>query len=150
MYVFTRNETSFNEIVNKTLAAGVVRNDTIVHGANLSMPFGGCGSSGYGNYRGRFSFETFTHAQSMAYRPCLPGSDFNNLRCHPLSEWKQRAIPILMSLPYIPKLYLGQWAIGALSLAVFLYLPWAEIVRNAIATILEGIAMWLREPLAGV
>ena len=44
---------------------GVV-NDTLIHYVNPNLPFGGIGTSGMGAYRGKFSFDTFTH-----YKPIL-------------------------------------------------------------------------------
>lgn len=40
-------------------------NDTIVHIASTSMPFGGVGASGMGGYHGVYSFETFSHRKSV-------------------------------------------------------------------------------------
>ena len=41
-------------------------NDTLIHYVNSNLPFGGIGESGMGAYRGKFSFDTFSH-----YKPVL-------------------------------------------------------------------------------
>ena len=35
------------------------------HFANANLPFGGVGTSGQGNYHGRFGYETFSHAKAV-------------------------------------------------------------------------------------
>jgi aldehyde dehydrogenase (NAD+) len=40
-------------------------NDTMVHIATHSLPFGGVGDSGMGSYHGKLSFDTFTHMKSI-------------------------------------------------------------------------------------
>lgn len=40
-------------------------NDTIIHIANNSLPFGGIGESGMGQYHGKYSLETFSHKKSV-------------------------------------------------------------------------------------
>ena len=50
------------------LKHGGCLNDTIVHAAGESLPFGGVGASGMGCYHGRKSFDTFTHYRSILSR----------------------------------------------------------------------------------
>ena len=40
-------------------------NDTIMHIASTSIPFGGVGGSGIGSYHGQKSFQTFSHYKSI-------------------------------------------------------------------------------------
>ena len=40
-------------------------NDTILHLAAPTLPFGGVGESGMGNYHGKFGFDTFSHKKSI-------------------------------------------------------------------------------------
>lgn len=44
-------------------------NNTIWHLSNPHLPFGGVGASGIGNYHGKYSFETFTHAKAVMKTP---------------------------------------------------------------------------------
>ncbi len=41
-------------------AGGVTVNDTLLHIAQESLPFGGVGASGMGHYHGRWGFDTFS------------------------------------------------------------------------------------------
>ena len=44
---------------------GCVVNDTLIHYINPNLPFGGIGDSGMGAYRGKFSFDTFSHLKPV-------------------------------------------------------------------------------------
>jgi beta-apo-4'-carotenal oxygenase len=56
-------------VVNETTSGGLTINDGWFHGQLMNAPFGGVGTSGSGNYRGRFSFEAFTHRRTVAEVP---------------------------------------------------------------------------------
>ncbi|XP_038117570.1 aldehyde dehydrogenase family 3 member B1 isoform X1 [Culex quinquefasciatus] len=71
LYVFTTSKTDEKIIIQNTISGGVCLNDTIMHFAVESLPFGGVGPSGMGAYHGKYSFDTFTHRKS-----CL-AKDFN-------------------------------------------------------------------------
>ncbi|KAI9301070.1 Aldehyde/histidinol dehydrogenase [Cunninghamella echinulata] len=64
LYIFTNSESTYNNILDKTHSGGVVVNDTLMHLQELSLPFGGVGGSGMGNYHGQKSFDTFVHERS--------------------------------------------------------------------------------------
>jgi len=40
-------------------------NNAIIHLANPDLPFGGIGESGYGQYHGKFGFDTFSHQKAI-------------------------------------------------------------------------------------
>jgi aldehyde dehydrogenase (NAD+) len=65
MYVFCTDEQRTNEILGGTAAGGTVINNCLIHLMNPALPFGGVGESGFGNYHGRFGFETFSHARAV-------------------------------------------------------------------------------------
>ena len=50
-------------------------NNCLVHILNPNLPFGGAGESGFGNYHGRFGFQTFSQARAVTVqgRPSLVG-----------------------------------------------------------------------------
>lgn len=68
LYIFTENRVFAKKLLNKYEYGGAVINDTIVHFINERLPFGGVGSSGMGQYHGKFSFETFTRKTSVVDR----------------------------------------------------------------------------------
>ncbi len=65
LYYFGKGDAG-DEVVRRTRSGGVCINDTVLHIANPHLPFGGIGESGIGRYRGRYSFEAFSH-----YKPVL-------------------------------------------------------------------------------
>ncbi|KAH9602604.1 hypothetical protein KSS87_021187, partial [Heliosperma pusillum] len=67
-YLFTKNEKLKTTFVNDISAGGILINDTILHLTVSSLPFGGVGESGMGNYHGKFSFDAFSHKKSVLYR----------------------------------------------------------------------------------
>lgn len=50
-------------------------NNTAWHLANDALPFGGVGNSGFGNYHGKYSFNTFTREKSVMETPVWPDPD---------------------------------------------------------------------------
>lgn len=64
-YLFTSNKQSIRRVTNELLFGGGCVNETLEHFINPNLPFGGIGNSGIGSYHGRFSFDLFSHKQSM-------------------------------------------------------------------------------------
>lgn len=58
-----------NKILNEVTSGGASINDAYYHGSIPSLAFGGVGSSGQGAYRGRASFDTFSHRRSITTTP---------------------------------------------------------------------------------
>ena len=67
LYVF--GSTAFaEEVIARTQSGAVVVNDSFVQHENRTLPFGGVGSSGIGNYHGRWSYECFTYPRAVLWR----------------------------------------------------------------------------------
>ncbi|OAY58292.1 aldehyde dehydrogenase family 3 member H1 isoform X3 [Manihot esculenta] len=67
-YLFTNNKKLKEHFVMSVSAGGIVINDTTVHLAVHTLPFGGVGESGMGAYHGKFSFDAFSHKKAVLYR----------------------------------------------------------------------------------
>lgn len=65
LYLFSKNNKNQKFILQKIRFGGGCINDVLMHLANPSIPFGGIGTSGWGAYHGKFSFDTFTHAKGV-------------------------------------------------------------------------------------
>ncbi|MBC7712197.1 MAG: aldehyde dehydrogenase family protein [Rhizobacter sp.] len=65
LYLFTEDDEKAEKVIRMTSSGGVSVNDVIMHMASPTLPFGGVGASGMGNYHGDFSFRTFTHAKAV-------------------------------------------------------------------------------------
>lgn len=60
-------------------------NDTVMHVAVPSLPFGGVGDSGIGSYHGKYSFDTFSHRRSVLDKTTWLDSD---MRYPPITDKK--------------------------------------------------------------
>ncbi|XP_060214438.1 aldehyde dehydrogenase [Lycium barbarum] len=67
-YLFTNKKKLVEEFIMNISAGGLLINDTTLHLAISSLPFGGVGESGMGSYHGRFSFEAFSHKKAVLRR----------------------------------------------------------------------------------
>ena len=65
LYIFTSSKKTAKKVIAETGFGGGCINDTIIHLATSSMPFGGFGESGMGGYHGKVGFETFSHHKSI-------------------------------------------------------------------------------------
>jgi aldehyde dehydrogenase (NAD+) len=65
MYVFTKNIVKEKKWLNAVAFGGGCVNNASYHLTNHNLPFGGRGTSGTGNYHGKYSFGTFSHKKSI-------------------------------------------------------------------------------------
>jgi len=72
LYLFTQSRRSERAVLKSTISGGICINATLLHHANERLPFGGIRDSGFGNYHGRFGFETFTHPRAVMRKPSRP------------------------------------------------------------------------------
>ena len=61
LYLFERDRNTILHVLSHTVSGGVTVNDTFLHVAPESLPFGGVGASGMGAYHGEAGFRTFSH-----------------------------------------------------------------------------------------
>lgn len=64
-YVFTRSRAFSDRLMRLIPFGGGCVNDTVMHLASHTLPFGGTGTSGIGGYHGKASFNTFTREKSV-------------------------------------------------------------------------------------
>ncbi|KAL9000595.1 MAG: hypothetical protein Q9169_000888 [Polycauliona sp. 2 TL-2023] len=63
------NKQETEKMMYETQSGGVSVNDALFHGSLPTLPFGGVGDSGHGAYRGRSSFDCFSHRRSVTTTP---------------------------------------------------------------------------------
>ena len=68
-YVFTSSRAKEIDWLTSVPFGGGCVNNTALHLTNHSLPFGGRGFSGSGQYHGKYSFETFSHKKSVMRTP---------------------------------------------------------------------------------
>ncbi len=84
-YLFTNNSEEKENFKQKLSFGGGCINDVMMHLGNENLPFGGVGSSGIGNYHGKFGFETFSHQKAILDRATWGEP---NIKYPPYSEKK--------------------------------------------------------------
>ncbi|MBD6614949.1 aldehyde dehydrogenase [Komarekiella sp. 'clone 1'] len=65
LYLFSQNKNLQKRVLQETSSGGVCINDTLMQFGISSLPFGGVGDSGIGNYHGKTSFDIFSHDKSV-------------------------------------------------------------------------------------
>ncbi len=60
LYLFDDRSAIQEHVMRQTIAGGVSINETLMHIAQDSLPFGGVGASGMGHYHGEYGFETLS------------------------------------------------------------------------------------------
>ena len=65
LYWFGKDKKNMQRVLDETRSGGVTINDTLLHAAVESLPFGGIGASGMGSYNGKTGFDTFSHAKPI-------------------------------------------------------------------------------------
>jgi aldehyde dehydrogenase (NAD+) len=68
-YVFSRNQQVIDRILYSVSFGGGAVNQTNVFLFIESMPYGGVGTSGIGNYYGKYGYDSLTHAKSILISP---------------------------------------------------------------------------------
>jgi acyl-CoA reductase-like NAD-dependent aldehyde dehydrogenase len=154
LYVFTDDDSVFARICQQVPAGSVVRNDCLVHLCSHYIPFGGLGTSGYGGtYHGKYTYDLFSHALPVMYRPYVWPSgllwDWNTLRCHPFTRLKRFVtVHVVIQLPAIPVLHIRWYGrvllLGTLVVTGGLWYLLSHTpprdVRAGLANVLEHIA----------
>jgi aldehyde dehydrogenase (NAD+) len=75
-YVFSRNEATIDRFVTQLSFGGGAVNQSNIHLVIETMPFGGVGASGMGQYYGKDGFDMLTHAKSILVSPSDVAVDY--------------------------------------------------------------------------
>ena len=67
-YLFTNDSEEKEHFISKISFGGGCINDVVMHLSNDNLPFGGVGTSGIGNYHGKFGFDAFSHQKAILSR----------------------------------------------------------------------------------
>ncbi|KAJ4811970.1 Aldehyde dehydrogenase [Rhynchospora pubera] len=68
IYGFTNDEKLRKRIIEDTSSGCIVFNDALIQYMCDTIPFGGVGQSGFGQYHGKFSFDNFSNRKPVARR----------------------------------------------------------------------------------
>ncbi len=73
LYWFDHDHERIQRALQRLPAGGMTVNDTLLHIAQESLPFGGVGGSGMGHYHGRWGFDTFSKLKPVFRQSRLNG-----------------------------------------------------------------------------
>ena len=73
LYYFDHDRSRIEHVLERTLSGGVTINDTLLHIAQDSLPFGGVGESGKGHYHGFEGFEAFSKKKAVFFQSRING-----------------------------------------------------------------------------
>ena len=65
LYIFGKSKQAVDRVIAETTSGSTCVNHCILQIENLSVPFGGVGMSGTGNYHGIYGFKTFSHERNV-------------------------------------------------------------------------------------
>jgi aldehyde dehydrogenase (NAD+) len=68
-YMFSRNQLAIDRVLQSLSFGGGAVNQTNVCLFIETMPYGGVGTSGIGNYYGKYGYDSLTHAKSVLISP---------------------------------------------------------------------------------
>lgn len=88
LYLFSNDSEEIESVLETVPTGSVCINDTLMQVIAGVLPFGGVGSSGMGRYKGRWSYETFTHAKPVMWRSQRAELLHDWTRNPPMSEAK--------------------------------------------------------------
>uniref|UniRef100_A0A8C7E410 Aldehyde dehydrogenase domain-containing protein n=1 Tax=Naja naja TaxID=35670 RepID=A0A8C7E410_NAJNA len=97
VYAFSSDSKVVNQVLDHTSSGTFCGNDTAIQATLVSLPFGGIGYSGFGQYHGKFSFDTFTHFRGCLLR-CMGMELMNKMRYPPYNNKKLRAMVCAMEV----------------------------------------------------
>ena len=69
LYIFTEDSKKADKWIRTLSFGGGCINNASWHLTNYNLPFGGRGKSGFGNYHGKYSFDTFSHKKAIMRTP---------------------------------------------------------------------------------
>lgn len=89
LYWFDENRPRMQRVAKELSAGGITFNDTLLHAAQVSLPFGGVGRSGMGAYHGAYGFDAMTHWVPVTEQR---RGNFWRLLNPPYSRWIRRCL----------------------------------------------------------
>lgn len=103
MYIFSEKKDKVKQLIEGTSSGSVCVNDVVVQLSVDTLPFGGVGDSGYGNYHGRYTYDTFSHKKSVLVRNFnFLGEKLGEFRYPPYTPSTIKTARLLMSVTELP------------------------------------------------
>jgi aldehyde dehydrogenase (NAD+) len=91
LYIFGKSRRDIKRVLRETTSGSTCTNHCILQIENLSVPFGGVGMSGTGNYHGFYGFKTFSHERNVMHQGAFDPMQFFYPPYHKASDKSLRA-----------------------------------------------------------
>jgi len=91
LYIFGKSQRDTKRVLYETTSGSTCVNHCILQIENLSLPFGGVGMSGTGNYHGFYGFKTFSHERNVMHQGAFDPMQFFYPPYHKASDKSLRA-----------------------------------------------------------
>ena len=91
LYIFGKSQRDIKRVLRETTSGSTCVNHCILQIENLSVPFGGVGMSGTGNYHGIYGFKTFSHERNVMLQGAFDPMQFFYPPYHKASDKSLRA-----------------------------------------------------------
>lgn len=103
LYIYSNDNKSVELIKSKVRSGGISINDNVTHVGVGALPFGGIGTSGYGNYHGKYSINAFSHQRAVFKQPLF--LEFvMKLRYPPFTRLKEKLLKMALdSRPFFKR-----------------------------------------------
>lgn len=127
-YIFSQKEAEIQHILYRLRSGDCIVGDTLLHVGLTDAPFGGIGTSGYGNFGGIWGFNTFSHQRIVMKQPYWQDS-LLSMRYPPFSSWKTDSFKFFMEQkPWFDRdgndrISLAKWFGVSLVVALAVMLP---------------------------
>lgn len=86
-YLFSNDKMSQQKYIDRVSAGSLCINDTTLFMANPKLPFGGVGTSGMGQYHGKYGFDAFSHKKSVLKRSFRFDHPFRYMPMNAIKMW---------------------------------------------------------------
>lgn len=96
LYYFGDDRVEARKVLRLTWSGGVCINEVMQHIFQSDLPFGGCGNSGFGRYRGGEGFKAFSLQRSVFKPACF---DIMGLLRPPYGSLLRRVMGVLLKAP---------------------------------------------------
>lgn len=93
LYIFSSSNKNIDKVLHETNSGSVGINDCVSQAGLESLPFGGVGQSGFGNYHGHHGFLTFSHMRAVYQRSLHLD---NSVRYPPYSHHKLNMAKLIL------------------------------------------------------
>jgi len=97
LYIFSNSHAQFNRFVAACPCGAALHNDAVIHYGITDAPINGMDTSGIGVFKGKFSFDAFTHKLLCATHSCTSISEILDLRYPPYGRKKMKVMGFLFA-----------------------------------------------------